>query len=96
MELDLPIQIYELGAGKPIVIITWLGEEPGLHSIMLNSHMDVVPVYEVGFFPGFELRVSYRLVGYPNERPSVCETSTYIEGYYLKMDFRAVNCVSRA
>jgi aminoacylase len=51
MELDLPIKIYELAAGKPIVIITWLGEEPDLPSIMLNSHMDVVPVYEVGFVP---------------------------------------------
>lgn len=50
MELDLPIHIYELEAGKPIVIITWLGEEPGLPSILLNSHMDVVPVYDVGLF----------------------------------------------
>jgi aminoacylase len=50
VELDLPIQIYEMAAGKPIVIITLLGEEPGLPSLMLNSHMDVVPVYEVGLF----------------------------------------------
>jgi acetylornithine deacetylase/succinyl-diaminopimelate desuccinylase-like protein len=49
-ELDLPIQVHELATDKPIVIITWLGEEPALPSIMLNSHMDVVPVCEVGLF----------------------------------------------
>jgi aminoacylase len=49
-DLDLPIQVLEMAAGKPIVIITWLGEEPTLPSVMLNSHMDVVPVYEVGLF----------------------------------------------
>lgn len=45
--LDLPISIhYPVNAKNPVVVITW----PGLHaespSIMLNSHMDVVPVYE--------------------------------------------------
>jgi aminoacylase len=33
-------------AGKPIVILTWEGSEPGLPSILLNSHIDVVPVEE--------------------------------------------------
>jgi len=27
------------------LIITWIGEDPSLSSIMLNSHMDVVPVF---------------------------------------------------
>lgn len=31
---------------KPIVILTWEGTEPLLPSILLNSHMDVVPVFE--------------------------------------------------
>lgn len=31
---------------KPVVILTWLGKDPQLPSLLLNSHMDVVPVYE--------------------------------------------------
>jgi aminoacylase len=31
---------------KPIVILTWVGTQPELKSIILNSHMDVVPVFE--------------------------------------------------
>ncbi|KOB72895.1 Aminoacylase, partial [Operophtera brumata] len=31
---------------KPVVVITWQGAQPELPSILLNSHMDVVPVYE--------------------------------------------------
>ncbi|CAH0555895.1 unnamed protein product [Brassicogethes aeneus] len=44
--LDLPIKIVTVVPGKPIVIMTWTGKNPNLPSIMLNSHMDVVPVYE--------------------------------------------------
>lgn len=29
------------------MVITWLGTEPEKPSILLNSHMDVVPVFEV-------------------------------------------------
>lgn len=46
-ELDLPIQIYHpFDETKPIAVITWQGTDPKLPSIVLNSHMDVVPVYE--------------------------------------------------
>lgn len=31
---------------KPVVILTWVGTHPDLKSIVLNSHMDVVPVFE--------------------------------------------------
>jgi aminoacylase len=31
---------------KPICIMTWVGKKPELKSIVLNSHMDVVPVFE--------------------------------------------------
>lgn len=31
---------------KPVVILTWIGTQPELKSIVLNSHMDVVPVFE--------------------------------------------------
>jgi len=36
-----------MAPGKPIVVITWLGQKPELPSILLNSHTDVVPVYSV-------------------------------------------------
>lgn len=43
--LGLPVQVVEAYPGKPIVIITWQGTDPAEKSIILNSHMDVVPVY---------------------------------------------------
>jgi len=30
---------------KPVVIMKWLGKNPELPAIILNSHMDVVPVF---------------------------------------------------
>ena len=36
---------HELSPGKPILVISWPGLEPELPSVMLNSHMDVVPVF---------------------------------------------------
>lgn len=45
--LDLPISVHHPGGEKyPVVIITWKGLQPELPAIMLNSHMDVVPVFE--------------------------------------------------
>lgn len=35
-----------MSATKPVVILTALGSQQQLKSIILNSHMDVVPVYE--------------------------------------------------
>lgn len=43
--LNLPIEVYEVNPKKPVVIITWQGTDPAATSIILNSHMDVVPVY---------------------------------------------------
>ncbi|KAF2895249.1 hypothetical protein ILUMI_10922 [Ignelater luminosus] len=40
------MRTYYFFPNKPIVIITWTGKEPHLPSIMLNGHMDVVPVFE--------------------------------------------------
>jgi len=42
---DLEYKIVECVAGKPIVIMTWVGTDPSAASVMLNSHTDVVPVY---------------------------------------------------
>lgn len=44
--LDLPLRTYYCFPGKPIVVLTWVGQEPSIPVILLNSHMDVVPVFE--------------------------------------------------
>lgn len=45
--LDLPIQIHHpVNDRKPVAVLTWLGTSPNEPSIVLNSHMDVVPVFE--------------------------------------------------
>ncbi|CAM6099555.1 unnamed protein product [Calypogeia fissa] len=43
-EIGLPATIVELVPKKPILYMTWEGSNPSLPSILLNSHMDVVPV----------------------------------------------------
>ncbi|XP_053949825.1 aminoacylase-1-like [Anastrepha ludens] len=46
IDLGLPIEVYHAsGPTKPVVVITWVGQRPELPTIVLNSHMDVVPVY---------------------------------------------------
>ncbi|CAH0693824.1 unnamed protein product [Chilo suppressalis] len=53
--LDLPVVVFEFAPQKPIVVITWEGSQPDLPAILLNSHMDVVPVYEEHWtYPPFE------------------------------------------
>ncbi|XP_068152464.1 aminoacylase-1-like [Drosophila tropicalis] len=37
--------VYPAKQTKPVVIMKWLGSQPELPSILLNSHMDVVPVF---------------------------------------------------
>lgn len=45
--LNLPVSIsYPADNEAPVLVMTWIGEQPELPSIMLNSHMDVVPAYE--------------------------------------------------
>lgn len=44
--LGLPVKVYHpVDPKKPVVIITWVGTEPALPAVLLNSHMDVVPVF---------------------------------------------------
>lgn len=46
VHLGLPITVYyPVKKTLPIVVITWQGSHPQLPSIVLNSHMDVVPVF---------------------------------------------------
>ncbi|KAF5298075.1 hypothetical protein FQA39_LY11843 [Lamprigera yunnana] len=44
--LNLPCNVYYYVPKKPVVLITWSGTDPSAKSILLNSHMDVVPVFE--------------------------------------------------
>lgn len=37
---------YPIEKSKPVVVCSLLGTQPELKSIILNSHMDVVPVFE--------------------------------------------------
>lgn len=43
--LNLPVEVVYPAERKPVVIIKWLGSQPELPSIILNSHTDVVPVF---------------------------------------------------
>ncbi|CAH4033947.1 unnamed protein product [Pieris brassicae] len=57
-QLGLPVQVFEVVPHKPILVMTWEGQEPALPSILLNSHMDVVPVFEKSWtYPPFEARI---------------------------------------
>ncbi|CAG9819196.1 unnamed protein product [Phaedon cochleariae] len=44
--LSLPFTVVYITPKKPVVVLTWTGKEPSLPTILLNSHMDVVPVFE--------------------------------------------------
>ncbi|XP_053612517.1 aminoacylase-1-like [Plodia interpunctella] len=53
-QIGLSFKVYEVVPKKPIVVLTWPGKEPGLPTILLNSHMDVVPVFEKSWtYPPF-------------------------------------------
>ncbi|KAJ1796001.1 adenylate cyclase [Coemansia sp. RSA 2399] len=45
-EVGLQFQAHEFVEGKPVIVLTWEGTSPELPSIILNSHTDVVPVFE--------------------------------------------------
>ncbi|CAL8340640.1 unnamed protein product [Lota lota] len=45
-ELDLPVKKIELFPRRVLTIMTWEGTNPALKSILLNSHTDVVPVFQ--------------------------------------------------
>uniref|UniRef100_A0AAR2L2W8 N-acyl-L-amino-acid amidohydrolase n=1 Tax=Pygocentrus nattereri TaxID=42514 RepID=A0AAR2L2W8_PYGNA len=45
-ELGLPMKKIEVCPGRVVAIMTWTGTNPSLKSVLLNSHTDVVPVYQ--------------------------------------------------
>ncbi|KAJ1916269.1 adenylate cyclase [Mycoemilia scoparia] len=84
-ELGLPIKVYECVKGKPIVIITWEGKQPELPTVVLNSHMDVVPVFpeEWEYDPFSAERVpidngDYKIIARGSQDMKICG-SCYLE-----------------
>ncbi|XP_062441230.1 aminoacylase-1 isoform X2 [Rhea pennata] len=54
-DLGLACQKVEVCPGRVVLVLTWPGTNPHLRSILLNSHMDVVPVFEEHWtYPPFE------------------------------------------
>uniref|UniRef100_A0A493STN6 Aminoacylase 1 n=1 Tax=Anas platyrhynchos platyrhynchos TaxID=8840 RepID=A0A493STN6_ANAPP len=54
-DLGLASQKVEVCQGRVVLVLTWLGTNPRLRSILLNSHTDVVPVFEEHWtYPPFE------------------------------------------
>ncbi|XP_075430342.1 aminoacylase-1 isoform X2 [Ascaphus truei] len=45
-DIGLQIKKVELSPGRIITVLSWRGTEPHLRSVVLNSHTDVVPVFE--------------------------------------------------
>uniref|UniRef100_A0A8C8Z4R6 Aminoacylase-1 n=1 Tax=Prolemur simus TaxID=1328070 RepID=A0A8C8Z4R6_PROSS len=45
-QLGLSCQKVEVAPGYVVTVLTWPGTNPSLSSILLNSHTDVVPVFE--------------------------------------------------
>lgn len=50
IDIGLKFNVLELHPKKPIVLISWYGSHPNIPSLLLNSHMDVVPVFPVRKF----------------------------------------------
>lgn len=44
-QLQLDYEVFECVPKKPVFVMTWKGKNPELPSILLNSHIDVVPVF---------------------------------------------------
>ncbi|XP_026476680.1 aminoacylase-1A-like [Ctenocephalides felis] len=56
--IGLRFSVYRCHPKKPVVIMTWPGANPILPAILLNSHMDVVPVSEDSWiYPPFEAHI---------------------------------------
>ena len=51
----------QLKPDKPVFVMTWEGKKPKLLSILLNSHVDVVPVFAVSALLLYYLCVSGNL-----------------------------------
>ncbi|OCT85693.1 hypothetical protein XELAEV_18023864mg [Xenopus laevis] len=53
-DIGMESKRVELSSGLVALILTWRGTEPQLRSVILNSHIDVVPVFEESWtYPPF-------------------------------------------
>lgn len=53
--------IHKKDSGKvTAAIITWEGSDPSLPSVMLNSHIDVVPVFPVSLLSSISTKEKVR------------------------------------
>lgn len=43
----MSVSVSQVCPGRVVTILTWTGTDSALKSILLNSHTDVVPVYQV-------------------------------------------------
>lgn len=59
-DVGLQVQVINVEIKKPIVILSLIGNNPELPSVLLNSHMDVVPVDPVSKF--FLSNNKYRII----------------------------------
>lgn len=42
-EIGLKQKVIRTDVQRPILVATWIGKEPDLPTVLLNSHTDVVP-----------------------------------------------------
>lgn len=49
LQLGLGCQKVEVAPGRVVTVLTWPGTNPKLSSVLLNSHTDVVPVFQVSW-----------------------------------------------
>ncbi|XP_065174117.1 aminoacylase-1-like isoform X2 [Atheta coriaria] len=56
--LNLSFEVIQLKPKRPVVMMKWIGLQPDLPCIFLNSHMDVVPVEEEQWtYPPFDAHI---------------------------------------
>ena len=56
--IGLSFQILHYHADTPLWLMTWTGSDPSLGSILLTSHVDVVPVFpDMWKYPPFDATV---------------------------------------
>eukprot|EP00898_Chlorokybus_atmophyticus_P002345 jgi/Chlat1/3110/Chrsp21S03393 len=62
-ELGLSAERRDFVPGKPVLLLTWLGSDPSLPCVLLNSHMDVVPAEEARWEGGEAFGADMKCVG---------------------------------
>lgn len=94
---------------KPTFVITWRGTHPELPAIMLNSHTDVVPVFEVSLmnirmdlctlakiisFDKLTLTNIFSLDPCKNHLTQPIEIELLISNFYFKDNFESITVLS--